>query len=455
MTVMLVLGGILVMVGGPVQGAEPAMAEELETGVGPAELPELGEGATLADYVAYAELRNPGLAAAYAEWRSSLERVAPAGALPDPQLSYGRFLQSVETRVGPQRQKLALAQKFPWRGKRRLRSEVAREAALAKERGYWDARLALVRELKQAYGELYYLGRAIEITRGNYALLEQVEPVLRIRFQGGTGSHADLLRVQVELGKLEDHLVSLEDRARPLRAKLNALLARPADAPLPWPSSLPEVPVELDKERLLALAFERNPRLLRLAAQRSRAELATALAGKAFYPDVMVGFEAVDTGRATMAGVEDSGKDPLVAKVSLNLPIWQGKYRAEQQAARLQTAVATRTIEDLRNKIESRLENALYQLRDAERRRELYGTSLVTKAEQALHVTMEAFVSGRASLIDYLDAERTLLGFQLALERARADRLVWTAEIEYLTGGALPVAAEQSGTAADAGQEKD
>ncbi len=156
-----------------------------------------------------------------------------------------------------------------------------------------------------------------------------------------------------------------------------------------------------------------------------------------------------------MAGVEDGGEERLVAKVSWNRPSWQGKCRAGQQAGRWQTAVATRTLEDLRNKIESRLENALYQLRDAERRRELYGTSLVTKAEQALHVTMEAFVSGRASLIDYLDAERTLLGFQLALERARADRLVWTAEIEYLTGGALPVAAEQSGTAADAGQEKD
>jgi outer membrane protein TolC len=66
-------------------------------------------------------------------------------------------------------------------------------------------------------------------------------------------------------------------------------------------------------------------------------------------------------------------------------------------------------------------ERLLFELRDAERKAELYGTGLLPKASQALEATARAFQTGDASFLDYLDAQRTLLMFQLDRARARAD----------------------------------
>ncbi len=94
-----------------------------------ADLPSLTHTSTLADYLRYAALNNPGLEAAFERWQAELEKVPQVRALPDPILTYAHFIEEVETRVGPQESKLSLLQKFPWFGKRRLRGEAACEFA--------------------------------------------------------------------------------------------------------------------------------------------------------------------------------------------------------------------------------------------------------------------------------------------------------------------------------------
>ena len=45
-----------------------------------------------------------------------------------------------------------------------------------------------------------------------------------------------------------------------------------------------------------------------------------------------------------MPGTEDSGQDPIVARVAVSLPLWSGKSRARRQVAagRQETAAAQR-----------------------------------------------------------------------------------------------------------------
>jgi hypothetical protein len=67
-------------------------------------LPELNESATLSDYLEYAALSNPGLEAAFNDWKRAVEKVPQVRSLPDPRFTYAYYIQEVETRVGPQRQ---------------------------------------------------------------------------------------------------------------------------------------------------------------------------------------------------------------------------------------------------------------------------------------------------------------------------------------------------------------
>jgi outer membrane protein TolC len=139
------------------------------------ELPTLHESATLNDYLAYAALNNPGLEAAFNRWKAALERVPQVKSLPDPRFTYRYFIREVETRVGPQEQGLGLSQMFPWFGKLELRGSVAAEAAEAAKQQYENEKLKLFFEVKDAFYEYYYLGRAIDVVKENFELVEYLE----------------------------------------------------------------------------------------------------------------------------------------------------------------------------------------------------------------------------------------------------------------------------------------
>jgi len=81
---------------------------------------------------------------------------------------------------------------------------------------------------------------------------------------------------------------------------------------------------------------------------------------------------------------------------------------------------------------------ALFRLRDAERKINLYRDTLVPKANQSLRAVQQAFRTGKASFLDVIDSQRVLLEFELSYERALADHAQRLAELEMLVGKPLP-----------------
>lgn len=399
-------------------------------------LPVLDNEAGLADYLAYAALNNPGLEAAFNHWTAALEQVDQVTALPDPRLSYTYFITEVETRVGPQRQKVSLSQKFPWLGKLELRGEAAGAQAEAARYRYEQIKLELFHKVRHAYYEYYYLGRAIAVTQENLVLLGSIEEVARSKYQSGGIHQAAVLKFQVDMGKLGDRLRSLQDMQEPTVARLNAALNRPMDEPLAWPSDIAEQEVALSDEDLGDALRENNPQLAGLDRQIDAAKHKLALAQKDYYPDISLGVLFIDTREAVMP-VDDSGNDPLAVTLSLNLPLNHGKYRAGERQARAQQHAAALQRVDRENNLRAELQLALYAVRDAQRRMDLYEDELIPKAQQSYSVTQQAFSAGNAEYLDVVDAVRTLLEFQLAQERARVDRAQELSKIELLVGKPL------------------
>ena len=410
-------------------------------------LPEPGEEATLDDYVRYALLRNAGLRAAFERWKGALERVAPARSLADPRFTFGYFIREVETRVGPQRQRFGLAQSFPWAGKLDLKGRIALQSAEGERYRYEAACDKLAYQVKTAYYELYYLERAIEVTESNARLLVYLEEVARARYRGGLGRHGAVIKAQVELGKLEDRLRAQRDMKRPLAARLNAALSRPALAPVAVSDDLPAVDFDREDQELIDLLRTSNPNLRAIEATAAREELAVELAKKNFYPDLTIGVDYVATGDAKAAGMAppaDSGKDPVMAMASVNLPIWRDRYRAQERETRARYRAAVSEREEKENQLVAQLEMALFGLRDGDRKIALYRDSLIPKAEQALSVIQQAFAAGESGFLELIDAQRVLLEFQLSFERARTDRARRRAEIEMLIGSDIAAAGSEA-----------
>jgi outer membrane protein TolC len=402
------------------------------------DLPVLHERATLSDYRTYAALSNPGLEAAFNRWKAALEEIPQLRALPDPRFTYAYFIREVETRVGAQRQKIAISQTFPWFGKLGLKGNVALESAHREKAAYEAAKLRLFHRVTDAYVEYAYLFRAIEVTEANLQLLTELEQVVLAKYRTGTAPHAAVIKAQLELGKLEVRLLALRDRRAPVTANLNAMLGRSRNGPLAPPRPLSLDPVMFSDEQLHNWLHEQNPELRALAATAARERAAVALAKKAYFPDVTLGADWIDTDETDMPGVTDSGKDPIIARLSLNLPLWFGKNRAGIREAQARERAALLERIDRENALSAELEAALYQFRDAERKIDLYGNTLLPKAAQSLQVTRQAFSAARADFLDLIDAQRTLLEFQLSYERALADREQRLAKIEMLIGRTIP-----------------
>jgi cobalt-zinc-cadmium efflux system outer membrane protein len=399
------------------------------------DLPDLVEDSTVDDYVLYALLNNPGLRASFERWKAALEKVDPASSLPDPRFTYSNYIREVETRVGAQKQTLGLTQTFPWFGKLDLKGEIALQAANAERQRYEASKLDLIYLIKITYYEYCYIAQAINITKENLNLVTHFESVARAKYKGGTGLQSAVIKTQVELGKLEDNLLSLQDLIQPITAKLNMALNRPAHMPLPAPKSIPEEKYDLIHEELLAILRTENPSLKTLDFMVAKEDLAVKLTEKDFFPDITLGVNFIDTNSRLDMDPPDNGKDPVIANLSINLPIWHNKYDAESREAqaRYRAALSERTEKE--NSLIADFEMAIFKLRDAGRKIDLYRDTLLPMAEQNVQIDQQAFTSDIASFLDLIDSQRVLLGFQLEYKRALTDYAQRLAEIEKLTGG--------------------
>jgi outer membrane protein TolC len=296
--------------------------------------------------------------------------------------------------------------------------------------------------IKKAYYDLAFLSRSISITKEHLKLLTQWESVARSRYATGVGSYADIIKAQVELGKLSDRLDELQDRYRPLAASLNAVLNRPVGAVVPWPAEYEATGGPVDEAELFVRLEQKNPVLISLGHQADSFLQAEKLAGKQRYPDLTFGVNYIQTGDARMEGVLGSGTDPLLASLSINIPLWRGKYSAAEREAAENFRAVSSTRTDRANLLAADLERALFGYRDALRKMDLYGDTLLPKGRQSLGATAAAYETGKAGFLDVVDAERILLEFQLSHARAAADLMINSAEIEMLVGGPVSFGAD-------------
>jgi cobalt-zinc-cadmium efflux system outer membrane protein len=404
----------------------------LQTAVLTSQADNLQTNLTLKAALQYGAENNSKLQASFNQWKGFEENISVQKALPDPLFTYGYYFEPVETKTGPQNQQFRLAQTFPGFGKISSKKAIATALSASMREGYNQEKLNLDLNITQAYAELYYLKRSIDITRDSISLIQDLEKVARTRYTSGSPM-APVLQAQVELGRLEDRLSSLKDLREPHVARLNAALNRPVNASLPWPTDLPYSVIEVDETILLTQLNRTSPELATLAHNVEQGSHRVKLAKRERLPDFTIGVQYIQTGDSSTS-VTDSGKDPIIGTVGINLPIWLGKNRARVASADYQKVAAQLTLENRKQTLDADIQQTLYKLRDADRKINLYKESLIPKALQSLEVNRKGFEAGQMEFINLIDAERMLLEFELSYEQALSDHIKYRAELSKLTG---------------------
>lgn len=379
---------------------------------------------------------SPEVRAAQAQWKATLEVVPARRALPDPTLGYVHYLQSVETRVGPQQAAVNLSQRLPWFGKLRLEGRIAAGKAEVAYYQYGETVQKVAAEIEDAYWDYLYLQQAIIITRENVELLRSWEAVALSKYTTAQAGHPDIIKAQVEVLSLEDQLETLQQRQRPLLERLSAAVGRPLTSEDVRTVPLPAFPPPPGLDSLREEMFQRNPGLLRSQEIIGVTENAVSRARLNYFPDLMLGGNVILTGKNPMLDPSDpqNGKDPVLFTVGISLPLNRKKYRAVEQSARAELTSAQLTAENVENRLKSRLELVLFDLQDAARKARLYKEALIPRAEQSLLASEKAYIAEKVDFLTLIESQRVLLNYQLSYQKALADQASHRARLQALLG---------------------
>ena len=389
---------------------------------------------TLSSYLEQALAHNDTLRAARAKFRAASHKIPQAGVLPDPKLAVQYYLEPIETRTGPQQAAIGISQGLPWLGKLALLRKLADHDQDIAGAELAATELDVARQVKEAYIAYSFLGRSQQVLNDNLELLQYLEGIARDRYTGGKATYFDVLKVQIELAQTREKVRTLKDKTSSLRVQLNNLLGAAPELARPVPDTVPELALKKKEGVLYKLAQEHSPLLTAAQERIAKAQTGKALAKKSFYPDFQVSLKTIFTGSAEYGDPPDSGSDPIIAGVSMDIPLFRERRHAKvaEQKEALHNAQALEAEQE--RKIQNRIEQTLYTYRDVEHRVSLYRKELLPKVRQQLEVAVSGFQSGKNSILEIIDAEKSLLGFELAESRALADKALALAELEAQTG---------------------
>ena len=391
-------------------------------------------GANVDSLINYAKTRNPEYAAMQAEAEASGERVTPAGALPDPK--FRTELRDI-TRFGEQNATLSpsrvgstrylLMQDIPWFGKRDLKREIAAlEADGAKGRalGTWAD---VAGRIKVNFAQLYYVHRNEQLTREILDLMTRLEKVAQVRYSGGLAAQQDVIRAQVEQTNMRNELIALEAEQHNLHARLNALLARPNNAPLQAPTQLRKLPapVTLDYATLEERVRTRNPQLFADESKIKAAEKSRDLTYKNRYPDFTLGVSPIQYQNAIKE---------WELMVELNIPLQQSSRRAQERESESMLNAARSRKEATTNQVSAELAEALSGIEAARRTENLLTNSLLPQAELTFKAALAGYETGKVDFATLLDAQRQIRQARQNQLKAQVDAQMRLAEIERLLG---------------------
>jgi cobalt-zinc-cadmium efflux system outer membrane protein len=385
-------------------------------------------GATVDSVLRAGRQLNPALRAAALETSAAAAKAAGADALDDPMISDSyQYYRNPNVFSG---HAIMATQAFPLWGKRDLRREAALADLDAMRGREKAARDALDERIKVAFAQYYMASRAFAVNWEVIAVTRGMRAAAEARYAAGQGDQAAVIKALGEETAAEIEMARLEGDRAAAREVLNALLARPASAPLAEPLRLRPVPAtDLAIASLVERARGGSPALATSGAEVDAARTRTALAEKAWYPDLTVGAGPL---------IQTNNRPPgVAATVGLNIPLPWGREASEQQAATAQLGAAEQRYEAALLDIQSALGEARERLKAARQADALVARKALPEARAALKSITTDYAQGRGDLATALDTQHQTHDLELKLLQLELDEQTTLAAIERLIGGEL------------------
>src|ERR1035438_2901019 len=243
---------------------------------------------TLDEIVREALSKNPEVQSALHAVNALQRRVPQVKSLPDPMVSVGWAGNitpfSLQQGDPSSYRGVTVSEQFPYPGKLKLRGEIASKEAEVADSDLEAAQRRVTAEVKAAYYDYFYFGKAINTTNRNKELLEKLSKISEVRYRVGKAMQQDVLRSQVEISLLLQKLAMLEQQRATAQAKLNALMQRAPESPLPPAADVEPSSLRYSLDELYALAVAHDTGLTRNGKMIEKGRLGVAAARREYKP---------------------------------------------------------------------------------------------------------------------------------------------------------------------------
>lgn len=406
---------------------------------------ELPATLTLDEALKLFRLRGFDLLIAEAQVQSAEGDVKVAGAIPNPSTSAGFYRAFFESGLF----------ETPWgwfvavgdsnaiedtlSGKRGLRQKVARAALSAARMNRIDAQRTLEFQLKQQYFQVVLAGAALDFVREVQATASQTFQLNQVKYRAGAISEADVAKAETAKLEADQALDNARQALRQTQVSLAFLLGVRGGVPdyaVQRDLLRYEVPRPLQsasRNSLLSDAFDHRPDLKASSFHRQRAQSQVSLAKRLRFPDFSLSAEYAVQGssRGIPAGppnpTVDAMGNPLnngiyipgtattpIAPPTLLFTLAGTLPLFYQQQGEIRKAEADFKNQQLqRAKLEAQVTadvETAYAAYDTTRKLvERMESRLLDRAKRARDLVQVQYQKGAASLLEYLDAQRTYI----------------------------------------------
>ncbi|MGO9317877.1 MAG: TolC family protein [Terracidiphilus sp.] len=322
-----------------------------------------------------------------------------------------------------------LQQSFLNRQKRDQRARLAEDDAGVAANDLETLRQEVSAEVRKLCADLMRNADEMRLLERQRSLLKEALAVALAQYTTGKVPQADVLRAQMALTRLSEHLIELEEERDNASAQLDVLMGRTSNEAIEIsdsyavPATLPEI------EELERVAIEHRPELSALRAQVAKSRDEGTLTRLAKKPDFTVGLGYM------LMPAGSSSRNAYMAELSMNLP-WLNRVRHDSEAKQADAAtdVSQTELDARASKVFLEIRQTQIEVLAAEKRVKLYRDTLLPEAEASFKASTAAYQNNRAEFMSLIDAQNLLLDIQTAYYKASAATNAGMAKLERAIG---------------------
>jgi cobalt-zinc-cadmium efflux system outer membrane protein len=331
---------------------------------------------------------------------------------------------SVETLNVTQQFDIGIGYLFERGHKRQRRLQAARDQTAVTRAQVADAERSLVFDVGQQFVSVLLAESTLEFAQQNLQDFQQTVDIANAQYNAGDISEADLLKIKLQLLQFQTDVSSAKLAKVQALAGLRALLGYDAaPAGFDVTGDLTYVPLKSKMEDFQAAALRERPDLQAAVLGVTAAQSQILLEKANSKVDINGTYDFTHTGDLNSASIF----------VGFDLPIFdrnQGEIartrHALTQAQELQLAASDTVMTDVASAYEA--------VRSNDEIVQLYSSGYLKQAKDSRDISEYSYKAGSASLLDFLDAERSYRSAQLAYRQALASYLTALEQLKQAVG---------------------